>query len=247
MCLRPEDPRSPKRVRYEAPAFVPPQPLTPKVVALDLDETTGSWAMGSLIFSIYKSYADHPPPVDLFVEHYLEVGGARPGLREFLQRMETWKASGRIDRVVVFTAASNATGWVTFLMGCMEHYANTPGLFQGCIVREQCPRALDEDGNVRVLKDLAQLSGDPYSVVLIDDKPRLAINGLVIGVPEYRKDVCHIGAMRMLQVAFPVHAEAISQHFEDDQIKHPPNGLDYSLDDALLGSIQVLENVFPVD
>jgi hypothetical protein len=218
----------------------------PRVVALDLDETAGSFAKGSVIFSIHKRYGDRPPPVDLFVQHYLAAGGARPWLREFLQRMQTWKASGRIDRVVVFTAASNATGWVTFLVECMEHYAGTPGLFQGTIAREQSPRALDEDGNTRVLKDLARLSGDPRSVVLIDDKPRFAINGFVIGVPEYRMDVCHLGAMRMLQVAFPVHAEAISQHFEDDQIKHPPNGVDYSLDDALFGSIQVLESVFPI-
>eukprot|EP00656_Telonema_subtile_P051920 TRINITY_DN7098_c0_g1_i1.p1 TRINITY_DN7098_c0_g1~~TRINITY_DN7098_c0_g1_i1.p1 ORF type:complete len:212 (-),score=43.90 TRINITY_DN7098_c0_g1_i1:40-675(-) len=159
-----------------------PQPW--KAVVLDLDETTGSWGVGSLAYNIYYQLAGKKqPPVALFVEKYLARGAARPWLLELLQTMQQWKQSGRIGELAIFTAASNERGWVTFLRQCMEDYACTPGLFGRCICREQSPEALTAEGT-RTLKDLSRISSDSDQVVLIDDQPRFVTNGYVIGVPE---------------------------------------------------------------
>ena len=98
-------------------------------VALDLDETTGAWGAGSLAFKMCHEYAGRVPPIAIFVDYYLERGGARPWLKQLLKTLEEWKRIGRIDEVAIFTSASNSNGWVTFLKECMELYAETPGLF----------------------------------------------------------------------------------------------------------------------
>merc|ERR1711959_351071 len=147
-----------------------------RAVVLDLDETTGSWGLASLAYKMFLRFAGQMPPTQLFVRHYLAVGGARPWLKEFLQTLEHWKRSGRIDEVAIFTAASNAQGWVNFLGRCMEEYAGTNQLFGRYYAREDSPLASSPTG-VRTVKDLSLISEDEESVVLLDDKPEFALNG----------------------------------------------------------------------
>jgi len=216
-----------------------------RAVAFDLDETTGAWGAGSLAFKMFHKFAGKAPPTEMFVRHYLECGGARPWLKQLLKTLEEWKRIGRIDEVAIFTAASNSNGWVTFLQECMELYAQTPGLFETCIARENSPLAVSESGGVRTVKDLSLVSPDAEHVVLIDDKPEYALNGYVIGVPEYTQDVCITGLMEWMKAAIPTHADQIESVFAADAASHPPNHLDFRADDALYNAAQVLNTIFP--
>merc|ERR1711865_1088483 len=216
-----------------------------RAVVFDLDETAGAWGVGSLAFKIFHKFTGKAPPKDMFVLHYLECGGARPWLRKLLRTLEHWKRIGRIDEVGIFTAASNSNGWVTFLQDCMELYAQTPGLFETCIARENSPLAVSESGGVRTVKDLSLVSPDAEHVVLIDDKPEYALNGYVIGVPEYTQDVCTTSLVNWMKTAIPTHADQITAVFADDQEGYPPNGLDFSADNALWNAAQVLTTIFP--
>merc|ERR1712166_1178432 len=216
-----------------------------RAVVFDLDETAGAWGAGSLAFNMFHKFAGKAPPTDMFVRHYLECGGARPWLKQLLKTLEEWKRIGRIDEVAIFTAASNSNGWVTFLQECMELYAQTPGLFGSCIARENSPLAVAESGGVRTVKDLSLVSPDAEHVVLIDDKPEYALNGYVIGVPEYTQDVCITGLMEWMKTAIPTHADQIESVFAADAASHPPNDLDFRADDALWNAAQVLNTIFP--
>lgn len=217
-----------------------------RAVVLDLDETTGAWGAGSVAFKMFHKFASKAPPIDMFVRHYLECGGARPWLKELLKTLEEWKRIDRIDEVAIFTAASNSNGWVTFLQECMELYAQTPGLFETCIARdENSPLAVLESGGVRTVKDLSLVSPDAEHVVLIDDKPEYALNGYVIGVSEYTQDVCITGLMEWMKTAIPTHADQIESVFAADAAENQPNNLDFTEDNALLQALQNLETIFP--
>jgi hypothetical protein len=180
----------------------------------------------------------------MFVQSYLERGGARPWLRELLQTLEHWKSVDRIDEVAIFTSASNQEGWVSFLERCMEEYAGTRDLFGRCITREQSELACTSSG-VRTFKDLSLISPNAETVVLLDDKPDYAMNGYVIGVPEYQQDVAIHELQRAMQDAIPAFAQEIGVVFEADRCSHPPNQLDFSKDDALRNVVQVLSQLFP--
>jgi hypothetical protein len=216
-----------------------------RAIVFDLDETTGTWGVASMAFKMFNKYAGEAPPTDMFVRHYLERGGARPLLKQLLKMLEEWKRIGRIDEVAIFTAASNINGWVTFLKECMELYAQTPGLFETCIARENSPLAVTESGGVRTVKDLSLVSPDAEHVVLIDDKPEYALNGYVIGVPEYRQDVCIADLMEWMQTVIPDFAYEIRLVFADDAASHPPNNIDFRADNAFYHAAQVLSDIFP--
>lgn len=217
-----------------------------RAVVFDLDETAGAWGLGSLAYRMCRKFSKsgQEPPVDIFVDHYLKRGGARPWLSEVLQTLAQWKQIGRIDEVGIFTAASNSNGWVTFVQKCMEAYAQTPGLFQSCYTREHSPLAVTEQG-ARTIKDLSLVSPDAEHVVLIDDKPDYALNGYVIGVPEYLQDVCITDLKNWMISSFVEHAEQIEAIFANDAADHPPNEQDFSSDNALWNAREVLYTIFP--
>ena len=95
------------------------------------------------------------------------------------------------------------------------------------------------------LKDLSQVSPDAEQVVLIDDKPHFALNGYVIGVPEYTQDVPIAHLKERMKMDIPSRAEDIETVFAADSCNHPPNSLDFSRDDALFNACRVLDQIFP--
>ena len=72
-------------------------------------------------------------------------------------------------------------------------------------------------------------------MVLIDDKSDYAINGYVIGVPEYTQDVCITGLKEWMQKEIPTRADRIEAVFEANQASYPPDAFDFSCDDVLYG------------
>ena len=192
-----------------------------RVVALDNDETTGSWGQGSLLYMLWLRVLGHKPLVSDFVDKYLALGGARPGMIELLRHLHQMKTSGRIDEVVMFTGASDHDGWVTFLKDCLEEYAGTPGLFGRLLSRQHNSRTAC-DGSGRMWKDLSLVSPKPEQVVLIDDKPEYCLNGTVVGVSEYREFVPTSALTELLQsqVKSVAQKNAISRVIERDAEEH---------------------------
>merc|ERR1712166_28778 len=191
-----------------------------RVVALDNDETMGYWGPASIIYMLWIQRLGRTPSVTSFVDDYLRHGGARPGVSKLLQDLSELLSQGMIDEVVMFTAASDAEGWVSFLKDCLEQYAGTPGLF-GRVLSRQANSPLAADG--RMLKDLSLVSSEPRHVVLLDDKPEYAWKGFVIGVPEYRALV----STKRLEESFEIEMDCpslslkIRRAIQRDQELHP--------------------------
>lgn len=213
-----------------------------KAVAVDLDETAGEWGKGSLAHTAWMHFGgDIDAFRKPFIEHYMEQKGARPYLKEFLQTLRDWKRERRINMVAIFTSASNKKGWVEFLVGCMEEYAATPGLFDVVLAREQ---SYSVDGN-RTVKDLSKLCPDPNQVALVDDKPAYAINGHVIGVAEYTYDPDTEALVTYMKGAIPRAAEEIQAAFDYDELVHQRCEVDQSADTALQNCVNDLGQIFP--
>ena len=211
-------------------------------VALDMDETMGHMSPGSIAFQLCLLYTGRVPDKAIFVDYYLRKGGARPGLEQLLQTLESWKRIGRIGMVAIFTAADNRNGWVTFMKECLELYAETPGLFSRILTREDL-RCVQTPYGMQTVKDLSILSENAHSVVLIDDKPKNGINGYVIGVPEYIQDVDIILLKEWMKATIPANVHEIESAFADDAEKHPLNHRDFSSDSALLDVLKTLETM----
>ena len=214
-----------------------------RAVALDNDETTGSWGRASLLYRLWVNVVGRKPSVDDFVDHYLAYGGARPGLANLLRELDQLKQNGSIDEVVMFTSASDKDGWVSFLKECLERFGHTPGLF-GRVLSMQGNSARAANG--RMLKDLSLVSPDPFHVVLVDDKPEYAWKGYVIGVPEYSANVPinKLVAKLVQHVPSQERRSEVSFVLRRDHEIHPPSTQDFSEDDYLQRILPALKNVF---
>jgi len=157
-------------------SLISTEPL--RCLVLDNDETTGDYQLGSLLFTIYKSLTPgrRPPSVKYFIDEYLiKQHAARPGTVELLRVAQGLKDAGRLDHVVLFTAASNSQGWVDYLADCLTELA---GVRRDVITRiisaDDCPRKL---GSSRIIKDLRLVCSDASNVLIVDDKPQYVRGG----------------------------------------------------------------------
>jgi hypothetical protein len=115
-----------------------------KTVILDNDQCTGCYTELGVLFNYCMTRLDTSQchQAAMLVARYLFHNGMlRPGTGRLLQYLARWKASGAIDRVVMFTAATNGStrfcgGYVHFLKQCLETYAGTPGLFDHVFARD---------------------------------------------------------------------------------------------------------------
>ena len=114
------------------------------------------------------------------MEHYLRKGGARPGLAHLLQTAASLKAQKRIEHIVLWTAASNRNGWVTFLSQCLERLADLPpGTIDRVLTSEHSTK---RHRTGRVIKDLRLVATDTSNIIMVDDKPSFVQHGRVIEV-----------------------------------------------------------------
>jgi len=212
-----------------------------RCLVLDNDETTGSYQLGSLLFSMFVNLCATHPPVDLFVENYLKQGGARPGLAQLIQTAAELKATGRIDHVVVWTAASNRNGWVTFLSQCLERLAEVP---PGTIDRVfTCEHSTKRHRTGRVIKDLRLLATDTSNIVMVDDKPTFVQHGRVIQVNEYTQHV-PIEALVEGMPCSEENKDVARKALVHDQLTNPPAAEDQSGDTELYEVARLLRQLY---
>ena len=87
---RPRDPNDPNRtarVRERMYKAWRRDALPRRVVVLNLDFTIGSLRMAMVMYYAHLRLVGQPPPVGMFVQYYLEEGGARPYLKELLVKL----------------------------------------------------------------------------------------------------------------------------------------------------------------
>ena len=212
-----------------------------RCLVLDNDETTGAYQLGSLLFSMFLNLCATHPPVDLFVDNYLKKGGARPGLVQLIQTAAELKANGRIDHIVVWTAASNRNGWVTFLSQCLERLS---GVAPGTIDRVlTCEHSTKRHRTGRVIKDLRLITTDTSNIVMVDDKPAFVQHGRVIQVNEYNQHV----PIEALVEGMPCSEEnklVARRALVQDQLVNPASTEDQRGDTELFQVAHMLRKLF---
>lgn len=242
-------PRSRPTVMLVSPVVsfdAPPIPFisrgAERCLVLDNDETTGAYQLGSLLFSMYMSLCASTPPQQLFIEEYLQRGGLRPGVVHLLRSAAALKQAGRLDHIVIFTAASNRNGWVTFLRSCLERLAGlAPGTISRVITMEHCAK---RNPHGRIVKDLRLVCTDTTNVVMVDDKPEYVQHGRVIRVAEYTQHT-PIDALVETMPCSEQHRQIARQALIDDAATHAPCTDDMSRDDQMSHVVRLVEELFP--
>jgi hypothetical protein len=150
------------------------------VVCLDMDQTLVDWSWADIVRSSALAQGQGVSTARFVA--YLHEGAARPDLGPFLADLAYFKAQKQISEVVMFTAATNKTGWVDFAVACIEEFAQCPKLFDRVLHRKDTFL----DGGLMV-KDMRRVTAGP--VLMIDDRPECVINGPVLAVPAWSASV----------------------------------------------------------
>jgi hypothetical protein len=86
------------------------------IISIDNDECIGSFADLSLLYGfLQKINFNKTPDIKLFVEIINKTGCIRPYVKNLYDTLINLRKTHVIDKIYMCTAASNCTGWVTFL------------------------------------------------------------------------------------------------------------------------------------
>ena len=186
------------------------------IILLDNDETCGYFPRASIVYNCLKFLypeKDTEKYIPFFIKEFFDKGGARPGLKEFLQHLNRFKDKFTIHKLGIFTSASDHNGWVSFLARCYEVYAD----IKIDIVYDR--NKVGIVGSNRIIKDLRHFNYDLTQVIIVDDKP-MNVYGKVIGVPEYKYNVDLDFLIKSLPIS-EENSDFIHQHLEHDKQKFP--------------------------
>jgi hypothetical protein len=165
------------------------------VIAIDNDECIGSWADMSLLHSVYKVVLKSDPSPAVFADMFTATACVRPGLRQLYDTVLELKARGVVHSVYMCTAASDSTGWVSFLRDALEAWYGQR-VYDGVVDAERMHKwhasqgsdAMTAEGgtvkDMHFIRELAGVSAD-VPVVMVDDRPEFVVNGYTIGVPSF--------------------------------------------------------------
>ncbi len=230
-----------------------------EILVLDNDECLGNFATASLMMTIFIHYissefnpprGDGPlheyyanmvyPYMDKFVT-YLEKGIARPYLKELIQHVYQLKLQGKIKKVVMYTAAPNTYGWVTFLSKLIPTYAGVPlDLYD--IVLSRTDTIFRR--NI-YLKPLIRIDADQSKIVMVDDSPENIIhhNATILPVTKYLHHVDLLDHDFMENIHESYHPVILNAIQKDNEhvIK---SDIDYTTDSELLYIMNRIDQLF---
>jgi hypothetical protein len=182
------------------------------IIAIDNDECIGSWVVMSMLFGFCARSARHHLSPALFARMMADALVIRPGVAELFETVMQLRHQGYVHSVVMCTAASNRTGWVSFLRQSLETWFATrrsavtscaplPALvYDHVITGDEMEDWLLKRGLPSVhahgcmIKDMDMVRetcgvGSDVPVVMIDDRPGGIVHGVTIPVPPFEVGV----------------------------------------------------------
>jgi hypothetical protein len=230
---------------------------TPCIVAIDNDECIGAWSDLSLIYTYFVNAIKIMPSFDLFIPAIDRIASRR-GLREFYDVLLQGKASGKIHKIYMFTAASDKVGWVSFLKDALEKwYGNV--IYDGMIDQTYNTRwhganrsiGFNSFGmikDINTVREHANVASDT-PVIMFDDRPQNILNGCAIGVSPYKI------AVNIVEIAEMFHQSSSSPNYIDhyrpvfvesmnEAICFPDSFTDRVLDNDLVECVGLIRRIF---
>ena len=108
---------------FETKLVITEKKPTKYIISIDNDECIGSWSDMSLLYMMFKiEYGEKKLDIDMFVDIMIKTNCIRPYVRELFEKILELKKKNIVSKVVMFTAASNSTGWVIFLSQILERW-----------------------------------------------------------------------------------------------------------------------------
>lgn len=187
----------------------------PRIVILDNDECIGQFGLFSVLY-LFSRYREKEYPINLnllmksCVKYLFFNGLIRKDLHKLYKYLYMLKKKGKIDKVVMYTSASNnigegKSGYIYFLKKCLEMYGNCPKLYDIVLHRNNVKGRVAKDGST--IKDFANVllnkkqmnimyknsvfeqyvNNQSTNIIMIDDKPENIKNrnGIKIKVKSY--------------------------------------------------------------
>ena len=104
------------------------------------------------------------PPVRPYhmVRWFFEAGGFRPYLKELMRYLFHLRESGKIKKILIHTSLSNSTGYVDWIVSCLEKY---------CCLEKLIDSIRDRNTAHMYSKCGATIKQLEPTDILIDDKP----------------------------------------------------------------------------
>ena len=102
-----------------------------RILILDNDDCTGQYGILCILSKIYRYFYPSNTLDELaqfMVDHYLSPstedgsGGFRPYLKELLLVAKQLLSANKIDKLIIYTSATNRDNWVATLARCIEIY-----------------------------------------------------------------------------------------------------------------------------
>jgi hypothetical protein len=196
------------------------------IIVIDNDECIGSWGDLSLLYTMIKNEnLLYESNLDLFVDIMIKTGCIRPYVKNFFEKLLDLKMKNIVDKIIMFTAASNSTGWVLFLSKILERWIGCKIydeiIFQEMIYEWHITNNSDvcnSNGyikNMNMIRELIILkykqNPQNYDIIAIDDRPSNILNGIAIGVRPYNVAV---NIFEVLRIFLPEKFEYLIAKYE---------------------------------
>ena len=149
----------------------------PRVWIFDLDETLGQFGILCVLVKIYRHFNNEYPSPKYTVDHYLgndnnsNDSGFRPGLIELMKLGEDLLERNLSDEIVIYTSASNANGWVDYIVECIEYYCNVKKGTINRVISSDVSFVPSRDGcGIKDIKHIIYPKTSLNNVIMVDDK-----------------------------------------------------------------------------
>lgn len=231
------------------------------IIVIDNDECIGSWGDLSLLYSMLKMDLV-VPDIDIFVKIMSETNCVRPYVKELFEKIIDLRNKNIIFKIFMCTAASNKTGWVTFLSKVLERWIGHK-IYDEIIYGEMIEQwhifnNTNISNNIGYIKNMNMVreiidfkynqKNKNYTIIAIDDRPSNIINGIPIGVTPYH---VAINIFQVLKLFFPKKFEYLmAKHdklINDSWERYMKNPCKYSkiyLDRDIFEGINIIDKLF---
>jgi len=199
----------------------------------------------------------------LFAAEMLDMGSARPGLKDFFKQMKKLKKKGYLDKIIMYTSAErysntekNYVNWVSFMKNLFEFYTyntfDNKDLFliydldhsgrSDEIPRESADGATLKSVEVP-LKRLGLSINDVKKIAFLDDRPQ----NIFIDGDKDKEKLKRIGMLPYYYLPKKEDLKKLCEKYDDDFIKLGMKSLSSILDKQYESELdEFRENKYPI-
>lgn len=200
----------------------------------------------------------------LFASELLDMGFARPGLKEFFYKLKKLKNRKLLDKIIMYTSAErysqtekNYVNWVAFMKNLFEFYStkkhdNSKDMFLIYDLdhsgrSDEIPRESPDGATLKSvevpLKRLGISMDDVSKIVFLDDRPQ----NIYIDGDENQKKLKRIGVLPYYYLPQRENLKEICAKYDDDFIKLGMKSLSSIVDSQYDNELQeFIHNKYPI-